>query len=76
MIESTDDLRRLTRDLETIANWNDDLRDKVDRARLCFELIGLDPEEQEALEAEIRRFKQAVAALCGDPQLLQNRRAA
>ena len=76
MIESHNDLWRLTRQLETMANWLDEVRDKVDRARLCFELFGLEPEAQEELELEVAKFKRAVAALCGDPQALRDRRAA
>ena len=76
IIQSSDDLRRLTRDLETIADWLDDLRSRIDRAHLCFQLFGLETEDQEALEAEVRKFKQACAALLGDPLRLKERRAA
>ena len=75
-IQSYDDLRRLTRDLETIADWLDDLRSRIDRAHLRFQVFGLDPEEQEALEAEVLKFKQVCAALCGDPRRLERKAAA
>ena len=76
-IQSYDDLRRLTRDLRTIANWLEELRSRIDRAHLRFQVSGLEVEEQEALEAEVRKFKQVCAALCGDPRRLeQERRAA
>ena len=52
-IQSYDDLRRLTRDLETIADWLEELRSRIDRAHLRFQVSGLEVEEQEALEAEV-----------------------
>ena len=74
-IQSYDDLRRLTRDLETIADWLDDLRSRIDRAHLRFQVFGLDVAEQEALEAEVLKFKQVAAALCGDPRRLERKAA-
>ena len=75
-IQSHDDLRRLTRDLGTIADWLDDLRSRIDRAYLRFQVFGLDEEEQEQLAAEVLKFKQVCAALCGDPRRVQERKAA
>ena len=76
-IHSFDNLRRLTRDLETIADWLDELRARIDRAYLRFQLCGLDDAEQEKLAAEVVKFKQVCAALCGSPrQLEQERKAA
>jgi hypothetical protein len=49
--------------LETIANWSADLSDRIRRARLKFELIGLDETEQEALAAEQEQFKRCSKAL-------------
>ena len=49
--------------LETIANWSVDLSDRIRRARLKFELIGLDEAEQEALTAEQEQFKRCSKAL-------------
>ena len=48
-------------------------------AHLRFQLFGLETEDQEALEAEVHKFKQACAALLGDPRRLeqqQKRKAA
>ena len=75
LIQSYDDVRRLTRDLETIADWLDDLRSRIDRAHLRFQVFGLDVEEQEALEAEVLEFKQVCAAICGDPPATWERKA-
>jgi hypothetical protein len=47
--------------LELIADWKDDLRSRIDRARLRFELIGLGPDEQEQLEDEVQQFKRVCA---------------
>jgi hypothetical protein len=49
--------------LETIANWSVDLSHRLRRARLKFELIGLDDAEQEALAAEQEQFKRCSKAL-------------
>jgi hypothetical protein len=49
--------------LETIAKWSVDLTDRIRRARLKFELIGLDEAEQEALTAEQEQFKRCSKAL-------------
>jgi hypothetical protein len=46
-----------------ITVWRDELRIKLARARLCFELIGLSTEEQDALRAEVGRFKELCALL-------------
>ena len=76
IIESYDDLRRLIRDLETIADWKDDLKAKLERAQLCFQVFGLEPEKQEALEAEVHKFKQVCAALLGNPRRVEKERRA
>lgn len=77
-IQSSDDLRRLTRDLETIADWLDDLRSRIARAHLRFQVCAINDEEQEQLAAEVLKFKQVCAALLGDPRRLeqQERKAA
>ena len=49
--------------LETISNWSVDLSDRIRRARLKFELIGLDEAEQEELAAEQEQFKRCSKAL-------------
>jgi hypothetical protein len=46
------DLDRLTDQLEVLADWKDDFRKRKARAEFKFELIGLDPLEQDALTAE------------------------
>ena len=75
-IQSYDDLRRLTRDLGTIADWVDDLRSRINQAHLRFQVLGLEDEEQEALAAEVSKFKQVCAALCGTPRRLEQERKA
>ena len=49
--------------LETISSWSVDLSDRLRRARLKFELIGLDEAEQEALTAEQEQFKRCSKAM-------------
>jgi hypothetical protein len=46
-----------------IADWQDDLRSRLARATLRFELIGLDPDEQKKLEAEVQEFKRVCRGL-------------
>jgi hypothetical protein len=58
-------LDRLTDDLETIANWKDEFRDRLWRARLRFELIGLADEEYQRLLAEACELKRACRAIRG-----------
>ena len=75
-IQSYDDLRRLTRDLETIADWLDDLRFRIARAHLRFQVCGLNEEEHRQLDAEVLKFKQVCASLFGDPRRLERKAAA
>jgi len=56
-------LQRIMHDLETAADWRDDLRSKVRRASLRFEFCGLDPDEQEKLVAEMVTFKHVCRCL-------------
>lgn len=56
-------LQRLTRDLEAIVEWRDELQSRIHRAQLRFELCGLDADEQEALAAEVSAFLQVCRAL-------------
>ena len=49
--------------LEAIANWRVELSDKIKRARLRFELIGLDESEQTLLAAEVQEFKRVCRAV-------------
>jgi hypothetical protein len=43
--------------LEDIADWRDDLTARIRRARLRFELIGLDGKDIDALLQEATAFK-------------------
>lgn len=71
-IASWADLERLTDDLSVLADWKEDLDSKIARARLRFELIGFDAEEQEQLEAEGQAFLHVcrclAAATVGSPK--------
>jgi len=60
---STFDLDAETEMLEGIRSWASDLRSRIWRTRLQFELIGLDPEEQDLLVDEVKRFKRVVRAM-------------
>ena len=63
MLRSYADLRRLTRDLEAITDWKSDLASRLRRAHLHFECIGLDLDEQDALEAEAENFIRVCRAM-------------
>jgi hypothetical protein len=63
-LQSFDDVRRFTTDLETIEAWRDDLNARLGRAHLTFEFVGcLDAEDQQQLEAEVSVFNQVCQAL-------------
>jgi hypothetical protein len=62
-LKSWADVDRLTDDLEAIADWRDDLRSRIARATLRFDLIGLDSSEQQELEAEVQEFKRVCRGL-------------
>lgn len=49
--------------LAVVADWGDELRRKLDRASLRFELCGLDAEEQEQLTQEVFAFTSLCRAL-------------
>jgi hypothetical protein len=49
--------------LGVIADWLEDFRKRRDRAQLRFELIGLDPSEQDLLEAEADELKRCCRLL-------------
>ena len=55
-----DELRQLTDRLEIIADWKQDIQTRIDRAQLCFELIGLSEERH----AELIREGTALKRLC------------
>ena len=50
-------LPSITKDLEVIADWRDRLAAKIRRAQICFEFVGLDPEDQDRLVYEVDNFK-------------------
>ena len=53
--------------LEQMAAWLDDLTIRIRRATLKFELIGLDPAEQAALEREAAEFNRSCRVLGWHP---------
>jgi hypothetical protein len=53
--------------LEIIADWREDLTRRARRAPLCFELIGLDADEDERLKAEVSDFVCCCRALMWRP---------
>ena len=61
--DTIDKLARHTDDLAIIAGWKDELIARIDRAQMRFELIGLDPEEQDLIADEVQTFKQLCLAL-------------
>ena len=50
-------------DLAIIADWKDELIARIDRAQMRFELIGLDPEEQDLIANEVQTFRQVCLAI-------------
>ena len=52
--------------LEIVASWRVDLTQRVRRAHLQYELVGLSAEEVIALSAEAESFKRACQMLRGD----------
>lgn len=61
--QSLADFERCIEDLETIAGWRDELAARIRRAELCFEFVGLDPEEQDLLHSEVETFKRVCRLL-------------
>ncbi len=59
------DLEQRVADLEVIADWRDEIQSKIRRAILRFEFLGLDVEEQQALQAEVETFKRTCRWLVG-----------
>jgi hypothetical protein len=49
--------------VEQMATWREDLTIRIRRATLKFELIGLDPAEQESLEREAAEFYRSCRVL-------------
>jgi len=56
-------LERRTEANTVIAEWHDELRVRIARARLKFELIGLDTDKHEALVSEVADFKRVCRAI-------------
>jgi hypothetical protein len=59
------DLEQHIADLEAIADWRDELQAMIRRAHLRFEFVGLDADEQYALEREVREFDLVCRGLSG-----------
>jgi hypothetical protein len=59
-LKTYDDVRQLTRDLEIIADWREDLASRLSRAWLRFDHCGISDEEVQALSDEVAYF----ARLC------------
>jgi hypothetical protein len=55
--------KRLLDDLEAVADWRDELAGKLRRAQLKLDLIGLDPDEQDYLAADVQTFTRLCSAL-------------
>lgn len=50
-----------------ISSWRDCLRQKIERANLTAELVGLSEQEHDDLRGEVDRFKRVCRALSSDP---------
>jgi hypothetical protein len=53
----------LTDQLEVMAAWKSDLKDRIAVAKLRFELVGLSPEIIINLSAEVQEFSRAKDAI-------------
>jgi hypothetical protein len=69
------DIDATTEVLFVIADWKDDLRSRIRRALLRFELVGLNEAEQDQLAAEVEEFKRVCRALIW-PAAVQEDKAA
>jgi hypothetical protein len=71
------DFEQRIADLETIADWRDEMQSNIRRAMLRFEFVGLDVEEQLELQAEVETFKRTCRCLAGaGSELMPEREAA
>jgi hypothetical protein len=62
--ESKSDLDRLVAELETLADWKEDLAARIARAELCFQTsVGLSDERREDLLHEGRAWHRAANAI-------------
>jgi hypothetical protein len=49
--------------MAVISAWRTELRAKIARARLCFELVGITDEEHAALRDEVEKFRRTCTLL-------------
>jgi hypothetical protein len=66
-LQTYDDVRQLTRDLEIIAAWREDLASRLSRAWLCFDHCGISGEEVQALSDEVAYFARLCRSLLCEP---------
>lgn len=59
------DLEQHIADLDAIADWRDELQSRIRRAHLRFEFVGLDADEQDALERDVQEFVLVCRGLSG-----------
>jgi len=57
------ELERRIQDLETMAGWRDELAERIQRAKLCFGFVGIDPEDQDRLNYEVETFRRVCTLL-------------
>jgi len=65
--QTYEDVRQLTRDLEIIADWRDDLASRLSRAWLRFDHCGISDEEVQALSDEVAYFARLCRSLLSEP---------
>lgn len=61
------DLDAITDDLVTLASWRVDLIERIERALLRFELVGISPIEEGDLVAEVCDFARTCRAMAWRP---------
>jgi hypothetical protein len=61
---------RHLRSLELVASWRADLQERIDRAQLILEAIGLSRARQDALICECRAFNLVCRALAAECEAL------
>ena len=64
-LKSWDDVDRLTDYLKAIADWQDELRSKIARARLRFELTDSIHASKKSLKPRSKSSSESVALCCG-----------
>ena len=72
------DIEQHIADLEAIADWRDELQSRIRRTLFRFEFVGLDTDEQDALEREVQQFDLVCRGLSGQQHVngVAERRAA